>query len=170
MIPCSQSVASKWRKWQTKRVHVLLMLFQETSCWVWKRERWQGRDSWPRVQTHHQKTHGASEKVSHSVLNLPPDQKKYTETSDTGIYFLSVANIALCIVFAPAIKIEIAIITDNFNYLCSKTLTAPYGTHKFFLKTRTHSAKLYSLLTGQFFIHSKHSWYVITNLLSALLN
>ena len=141
LIPCSQSVASKWRKWQTKRIHLLVMLFQETSCWVWKRERWQGRDSWPRVQTHHQKTHGASEKVSHSVLNLPPDQKKYTETSDTGIYFLSAANITLCIVFAPAIKIEIAIITENYNYLCSKTLTAPYGTHKYFLKTRTHSAK-----------------------------
>ena len=88
-------------------------------------------------------------------FEFAPDQKKYTETSYTGIYFLSAANIALCIVFAPAIKIEIAIITDNFNYLCSKTLTAPYGTHKNFLKTRTHSAKLYSLLsTGQFFIHS----------------
>ena len=74
-------------------------------------------------------------------FEFAPDQKKYPATCYTGIYFLSAANIALCIVFAPAIKIEIAIITENYNYLCSKTLTAPYGTHKYFLKTRTHSAK-----------------------------
>ena len=45
-------------------------------------------------------------------FEFAPDQKKYPATCYTGIYFLSAANIALCIVFAPAIKIEIAVITE----------------------------------------------------------